>query len=262
MRTSSWRGALHSRSSEIGLLIIFALAIFLVEQVRWDTILRNQVSWLVNPLSEAASTGVNFISQPIRLTETMFSSTGQVEELKQQQAVLLAEIVELEKLRKENEQLKQLIGQAGESREQLTIAAPILSYAYPAVGVGHEDGVIEGQLVMINDNLVGIVTKVEEHQSRISLLSDVNSQPILVQTDSGARGLLQGTGNKLIISQVMPDAQLLTGEKVITVGQPGIAAGIFVGLVGEKDQSLTQPTQQAEVEQQVSFYSSPLVTIN
>ena len=80
-------------------------------------------------------------------------------------------------------------------------------------------------------------------------------------TDSGAQGLIAGDGQAIFLSLVPQDKQVVVGEKVVTIGQEYIPAGVFIGTVAETVGDPAEPTKQLRLEQYVSFFSAPLVTV-
>ncbi len=261
MRIDSWSNSTNTPSFTLGVLVICGIAIFLVEQVRWDLFLRERLGWMTVPVSKRVVQGVELVTHPAYSLSSYFSAATELDRLRVQHAQDLATIAELERLKAENEILKQMVEGEGSTQQAKIIAAPITSYAYPAIGAGLSEGVSEGQVIVTNETLLGRITQVESDQSRVQLLFNLDSQPILAETASGAQGLIKGTGKKVIFTEVLPDNKLTVGERVTTSGQPGIKPGLLVGVIASISPPSSVPTQVAEIDQLVSFYTTPLIEV-
>lgn len=261
IRLNSWSNSINSFSFYYGVLIICGIAIFLIEQVRWDLFLRTRLQWMTVPVSQMIARGVELTTHPAYSLSVYFSDATELDRLRTQHAQDLVTIAELEYLKEENEILKRMLQGESNTHQSKMIAAPITSYAYPAIGIGSSAGVREGQVVVAHQTLLGKITEVESDQSRVQLLFNLDSQPILAETTSGVQGLIKGTGKKVMLTEVLPDSQLTIGDKVITSGQPGIKQGLLVGVIVAVTPPSSTPTQMAEIDQLVSFYTTPLVEV-
>jgi len=174
----------------------------------------------------------------------------------------LSKLNELDALKAENEELRNILGTTSRKLEQKTIVgAPIVSLAYPAVGVGSVDGVREKDMVLINDVLVGTIDQVTEYQSRVSLLSSKRKNRILVRTESGVEGVIDGDGRNVLLTHIPQSIEVKEGERVMTVGQEGIEKNVLIGTIKKIDNDPSQATQTFVVSQLVSFYNAVLVEV-
>ncbi len=207
-----------------------------------------------------------FVSQSyIQLRDRMLILRGrgiplyEYQELRQQYTNLLVRVSKLEQFEAENQVLKEALGQQL-SRDRL-LSAPIITANGTFVGLGSEDGVELGESVLAQDVLVGIVTEVSHHQSRITPLQQLRDQPLLVRTETDVVGLVVGSGKSLLLTEVARDAQLTKGMRVLTAGQEGVRPGMLIGTVREVELSLSAPTLTAILDQPSSLYEVPLVSI-
>jgi cell shape-determining protein MreC len=127
--------------------------------------------------------------------------------------------------------------------------------------MGSDDGVEVGNIVYISDVLVGRIVSVSRTQSQVALFSSRDAEPVLVQTASGAQGLLVGNGTRTLLTQIPVQVSITTGERLTTVGQQGIPPGQFIGVVASVSAPGTAPMQTALIDQLQSFYTVPLVEI-
>jgi cell shape-determining protein MreC len=109
--------------------------------------------------------------------------------------------------------------------------------------------------------MVGLVGDVAEHSSNVELLFQSPSINIVARTESGVEGIITGNGKQIIMSEVERDAQVSQGERVVTVGQPGIAPDLFLGQVVEIKNKPSAPVKQVVIEQIVDFYQARVVEV-
>lgn len=205
---------------------------------------------------------VDKLIQPYEYIVFTFSKSRYLEQLEGQYARVLAQLTELDRLRLENEELKKLLGASDQKLNKKTvIGAPIVSLAYPAVGVGFIDGVSENDMVLIKGVLVGTIDVVTEYQSRVSLLSSKRKSRILARTESGIEGVIDGDGKNVLLTHIPRSIEVTEGERVMTVGQEGIEKNILIGTIQKSYHSPSDATQTFIIQQLVSFYSAVLVEV-
>lgn len=242
----------------LGLVVV---SIFMLERVGWASVLQSHVLTALQPIEFFGMRSAAVLEFPFYLLENERRSAAEVQNLKKSYAHALARLSELEAVQKENDALRAMIVDTDSKTIKKRLAAPVLSYAVTAVALGSEDGVTEGDLVYIADVLIGRVMTVSKTQSQVLLFSSRDSDPVLAQTETGVQGLLVGTGKRVEMTQVPVQLVINPGERLTTVGQPGIPPGQFIGVVASVLQPTTAPMQTAVVDQLYSFYSAPLVEL-
>lgn len=237
------------------------LVIFLLGRVGWSGVVIQNLQTTLAPVSEVVASSILLIERPFYSFNHMYSSAAELSIVKEKYAASLAELGELERLKVENQQLRQMIENRHLSLSERVIATPVASYAYPAVAAGLNQGVRAGGLVMVADTLLGRITSTELEESRVQLLSSQDAQPVLAQTQAGVQGLVKGNGRAVLLTQLPPDITLTAGERVVTLGQPGIKPGVFIGVIAADQVQGTAATKTVVLDQLVSFYTTPLVEI-
>jgi cell shape-determining protein MreC len=255
----SFRSQNKQRRVLMGVVLLVALA--LVEYVGALSPVEDVLVQALQPLQAAQIRVIQIAKAPVRSLLLNYQSAEHLQELQEQHAVALAELAQLQTLRRENEALKELLENTNRTLEERRVAVPVVSLSYPAVAAGSENGVVEGSMVTYKDVLLGVVTEVSAHQSRVALLSSKDSIPVLAKTDSGVMGIVTGNGKRALLTEIPRDDEIVVGEKVTTMGQPGIRRGILVGTVSSIDTRPSAPTQTAVLEQLVSFHEAPVVEI-
>lgn len=251
----------HTFVQELLFVMAVGIVVLLAERVGWSSFLIAHLQKILVPISREVSSFIQFVEQPLFSLNHMYASAEELSEVKIKYAESLALLTELDTLKKENQQLRQMMENRHLSLNERIVAAPVVSYGYPAVAVGTAQSVREGSLILVADTLLGRVIEVGAQESRIELLSSKESQPVLVQTESGLQGLAKGTGRGVVLTQLPPDSVIIPGQRVTTLGQPGIKSGIFVGIISADQVQATAPVKTVPLDQLVSFYATSLVEI-
>ncbi len=254
---------------QVAILCLAVVSIFMLERVGWARTLQQTTLTVLQPIEYLGMRSASILEFPFYLIDQERKNAAEVSNLKQAYARALARLSELEAVEKENEALRVVIegdgstaqGSNANRREKKQLAAPIISYAMTAIALGSADGIQEGALVYISDTLMGRISTVSKNQSQVLLFQTRDSQPVLVQTESGVQGLLVGTGKRVEVTQLPIQAVINPGERLTTVGQPDIPSGQFVGVVATVSKPATAPMQTAVVDQLHSFYAAPLVEV-
>ena len=151
-----------------------------------------------------------------------------------------ARILELEQnvaeLEQQNRQLKKLLDYA-ETQSVKTIAAPVIGRSRDrwwdrvTLGKGSEDGIKPGYIVMGIGGLVGRVTHVTTHTSKVLLISDSTSRVGAILSRNRQFGYVKGKSSSTVVMQFFHQvAGLKPGDEIATSSlsklyPPGLAIG-------------------------------------
>lgn len=161
---------------------------------------------------------------------------------------------ELEQLKKENEQLRTLVAELEEYRQQdqrlaslvtisdtyglETVSAQVTDVTTgwdrtATISKGSADGIKVGQGVISSCGLYGQVESVTEHASVVRLVNDADASTAAMIQNSHARGIVKGAyDGTLTLEYVSVDTTVGEGDIVITSGQGGAyPRGIVMGTV-------------------------------
>jgi cell shape-determining protein MreC len=246
---------------EIMGVLALVIVMSLMELVGWLSSIKPVVELLLLPASRTFSTLIIGSTTPAIHFGQMISRPNQLRELEQSYAVALSQLSELDQLRRENLALREMLENTDRTLTKKLITAPIVSLSVPAIAAGQQDGVLPGSQIGARGVLLGVVQEVSVHQSTVKLLSGHDSAPVLVQTEKGVQGLVEGNGQEVILTQIPREEVIASGQRVVTLGQPGIAGGLLVGTIGEIITSDSAPVQSAIVNQLVSFYELSIVEV-
>lgn len=241
------------------LLVVICLVIS--EYVGLLTPVRGWGEQAFKPLWGLGSTLYASISWPLQWSSSASHAARRIQDLEFRYSEALAQLGELQRLKEENEALRSLVENSPRPEVSRLVAAPILSYGTPYVGVGSQEGAQEGAVVLAAHTLVGFLDEVSEHQSQVRLLTHAQTQPVLARTESGVEGVIKGTGSRVTLTEVAKDTTLTVGERVVTAGQKGIDGDIFIGRISSIDNPPAAPTQTAVIEQLVTLYETRVVEV-
>lgn len=239
----------------VGLFLALSeyLGLFNPVRSRAELIFKTPLSWGYQ-VSE-------LIVSPGKMVWFSLSAKERIKELEIALATTKAYETEMDMLKEENEELRSLLENTDRNLRESVISTVILSSSVPMVGAGSKEGVEVGDGVLVANTLVGRVSRVHDHLAEVDLLLSPQSQPVLVVSQSGVKGVVAGDGKKVILSEIDREAPIEPQERLKTQGQTGLKPGLFVGLRGNE---LTKPQDETRVfviDSIVDFYQSGLVEI-
>ena len=161
-----------------------------------------------------------------------------------------ARILELEQrvteLDRQNQQLKQLLNYT-ETQTVETIATPVIKRSRDrwwnrvTLGKGSQDGIKPGYIVMGIGGLVGRVTHVTSHTSRVLLISDNTSRVGAILSRNRQLGYIKGEGSSTVVMHFFEQvADIKPGDRVSTSSLSKLyPAGLPIGKVKSTQQKKT-----------------------
>lgn len=193
------------------------------------------------------------------------SQDSKIKKLKDENVGLLSKIVDLEKLKRENQALSDQFQTSFPSSYKLLkgdiIGAPgfVPGVSHPInfiLNRGSKDGLRVGQAVIFKDNLVGTISKVSVNLSKVNLINNPFSS-FTAKTENGAQGIVRG-GGSLTLDNVQLSENIKEGELVLTKGDInsngiGIPADLIVGKITEIEKNPSDLFQKAKIESFVDF---------
>lgn len=225
------------------------------------TILSGVTTWMFKPALAVNTRIVQTIEWPIETLVSSRSVARRVQELEVAYAQAIADLSRLEGVEDENKELKRLLENTDRSFRESRVAGSLVSLARPAVSVGANSDIQEGSEVVANGILVGTVNEVMPSLSFITLLAQTDHPPVLAKTNQDTKGVVIGTGRSLVLTEIPLDDPLEVGDRVITLGQPGISSDLVIGRVVRIEKDPASPVKEAHLEQVVDFYQTRIVEV-
>ena len=198
----------------------------------------------------------------------------------------------LSALREQNEELRELLADTEEYRQEINRLRDLLDMKQVSgvtgpvariigrstnawdqsitIDLGTADGVTSGMTVMGSNGVVGQVSRASEHSSSVRLLSDPNSGAAVMVQSSRANGVVRGSLSGLLyLEDVDEDKLPEVGDVIVTSGLGGsYERGLIVGsVVSLGDSSSTSsivvnPNDNAEMLEEVVVVFKAPQTIN
>jgi rod shape-determining protein MreC len=266
----------------LGLLVLLSLALITISfRESQDGPLhaaQGAVASALQPLEVA----VERVARPFRdaydWTSGLFSARSEAERLRAENEQLRQQVIQNESALQENPELRRLLDyRSGPTfpDDYDSVAAQVLSRPASAfeqeivVSVGSADGVQENAPVVTAEGLVGQVTRLEGHAARVRLLTDEQSAVSAVDLRTDAGGVVRHgqTGDSLVLDRVRKDAVVKVSDEIVTAGwRTGPLASLYpkgipigrVTFVGRLDTDLYQ---QVQIRSDVDFSSLDSVLV-
>lgn len=249
------------QKKQLQYFLILSFLLLILDLSGYTRLVESQTMIFLQPMHVLSSQVIFRVSSPFLYLKKMGKDAVYLRELELSHAQLLAKVSEIEAVEKENHELRRLLENIDRKKDKRIITSPISSYTFPAVAAGLDEGMREGQPVFYRDSLLGVIDTVYPHYSQVSLLVAKDTHHVVAQTESGAEGLLVGTGKRVILDYLSQDAELTVGQRVVTVQQPGLKEGLYIGTISKVEKDPTALYQRAEVTQAVTFFETYYVEI-
>ncbi|MDD2731731.1 MAG: rod shape-determining protein MreC [Candidatus Pacebacteria bacterium] len=167
---------------------------------------------------------------------------------------LLAEIIALKSLEKENEALRYALGIELKKDYDKLILAQIISKDpsddYILIDKGSKEGVLKDMPVITKEKIiVGRAEEIYDSFSKIMLISNKKSSFDINIYDKDISGIAKGTGSFNLFIDLLPrDKEVLIDDIVITSSFGGVyPSGLIVGEITKIKKNDIESVQQAEI---------------
>jgi len=270
-------GKLPSRSNAairrrlvVGVLVVLALALITVSFRQSDDgalgATHDAVATALRPFEVA----IERVARPFRDAwgwfDGLLDAKSKASELQAENEQLRQQVVQNRFAVGENARLKELLAfregpafpRDFEGLAAAVITRPAGAFAEAVVvSVGASDGVEKDAPVVTAAGLVGLVTRVGSHSSRVTLLTDPQSAVSALDVATGAAGIVRhgrGVGSTLILDRVPKDKRVRVGDTIVTAGwrtgrlESLYPKGIQIGRVTSVGQADTDLYKQVQVE--------------
>lgn len=232
----------------VGLILILALLFFLGDYLR--SIFLQKTSNLQYNFS---SLGKNFFNfwQNIFFDEKLREEN---KKLKEENQKMIAQLVELENLKKENEELKKALNLHLEKdfilKEANIISISLKGHAF-YINKGKEDGV-EKDLPVINSNkvLIGKIKEVYQKNSLVELITAPDQKIGVLIGPKKIPALAKGEGKDFLVAENIPKGnEIETNQIVISANiQKEIPSSLLIGEVKQIEESDLAPFLKIKIK--------------
>lgn len=245
----------HSMPAGTRVLLFSALSVLLMladVRLKLTEPVRQAVSAVLFPMQWAAMRPVEWLATGQGYLQDLSDAQDESLNARKQMTAMVLKVQEAERLREENQQLRDLL----ELRPRLvvtTVAAEVMyetpdSYTRRVVlDKGQVAGVEAGSPVMDDLGVLGQVTRVQPFSSEVTLLSDREQAISVMVARTGARSVAYGDASNLRndgmeLRFMSNDADVKEGDELVTSGVDGVfMAGLPVARVVRVERRAQSP---------------------
>lgn len=183
------------------------------------------------------------------------------ERLKNENALLRSQLIQLQEQQKDNDVLYSLLRVARTRPDSNYVAAMVIGrdtnpfMRYILIDQGSDSGLRHGMPVLTAQGLVGRIDAVTASAARVQLITDPDSAVNVRLPDAQADGILVGSVTGDVNLDMIPqEAEMRPGELILTSGLGGTyPSNILVGQVASVRKLETALFQNASVQPVVDF---------
>lgn len=241
-------------------LIVVIIILLIVENIGLLNGVKAFAEKIAQPFQKFGVEVVSGIEMPYRVAQSSYNSYKKIQDLEVRYGELAAVVGQQANLQTENDELRKMLNATASTGQTDRILMPVLGYSQPLIA-NTQHNFQAGDPVFISGVFVGQVGKLEQDQAQIVLLSQVFAQPILAKTELGTTGLVYGNGKDVLMKEIPIEQQIQLGQKIFTSGQDSILPNWYIGRIKEVQRHEGSPTQEAVLDQGVSFFEAKMVEI-
>lgn len=214
--------------------------------------------------SKAAAGVLEQLTVPLQKSLfTSFHKPGEnkteTEKLRDENNRLLGELAKQKEIEKENSALKDQFNTPGISSHKL-LPAQVIGTDDDEVIIdrGTGEGVKEGSVIIVKDNLIGRVISASAHISVVNLVTHKDILFTAQAQKTQALGVINGRGGGMILANVILSDTLEKGDLVVTKGDvdktgDGYPPHLIVGKIVSVDKRASNLFQVAQVQSLVDL---------
>lgn len=242
----------RNRIIGIGLIIFMSLVVLRVTPIAESV--RSVLGSFVNPVVAKGSAIGVFVQSTFSFVGDIGSVREEQQRLYQENISLRATKAEMEVLRTENERLRQSLSLL--PREDFSLIGadiiardPLGGGQWVMINRGSVEGIALQQSVIFDERiLIGRVSEVFEHQSRVQLITHSDSVIPVMHSETQTEALAQGDhGIGITIADIPRDIELAEGDVFVTIGLEGtkVIDRLSVGTIQHIEESSDYLVQNA-----------------
>lgn len=213
----------------------------------------DKMGWLAAPKSQLEQ----ILAFRIELPE--FNNNQELKKLREENIILLSQLVDQQNLINENNALRIQLGAKRDwsaLAEKELLPARVLAAAndFLIIDKGEKSSIKIGTNAIYKNILLGKVVAVSASRSRIELVTKAGSK-IPAKSQKGALGIVASKGgadNKLILQNVTSKETLETGDLILTRAEEEFLPDLLLGKVSEVERQESAIFQQAKLDSPVN----------
>jgi len=221
-----------------------------------------------NPLTA----GLQFITLPLQKwtfiasTQSPSQATSE-QQLQQENNQLRSQLAQMQELQKDNQALHDQFKVTSPSSQTL-LPAEVIGIQQNALLIdkGEHDNVHVGNVVVVNDNLIGKISKITPNISLITLMTDPSTSFTAETAKTSANGIVRAQDGIVIFGNVVLTDKLQSNDIVMTKGSMdsqgnGYPPKLIVGKIVSIDKQASSLFQSAKIESLVNVSQLRMVFV-
>lgn len=253
--------------------IIVVLVLFIIiAVVGWAWRQRDSLPFITKPLQivaapfeYGASRIMDTLSSTFHIVDISLKNRIEWESLEKENAELKERSVDYDEILAENKRYRELLDFKAAHRQFNVRAGSVISRDYGTwsntmvIDIGSEDGIEENMAVVTPAGVVGFISDVYPHSSRVQLLTDPRTSigAIVQRPESRVSSVVRGNGNVPTEPQfvnIAKDADILEGDTLVTSGFGSIyPKGLYIGTIVSIHQDDNDFVKYAVIRPSVDF---------
>ncbi|WP_042354918.1 rod shape-determining protein MreC [Bacillus rubiinfantis] len=263
------------------LIVLLVSIIILVALIGFSLRERSKLTWPEQFVKDTAGWVQSLVSKPTNYIAGFFENLEDLQntyeenkELKTRVDKIASLEAEVQALKKDNQELRDILGEKKSLRDYETQQATVIGrnpdrwHEMIIIDKGKLKGIKKNMAVITANGLIGKVKSVNQFSSTVQLLSAMdpkNRISAVVQGKTDVYGFVQGFDDKeklLLIKSIPTGAKVKKGQKVTTSGLGGVfPGGLMIGTVVDVKTDQYGLNQTALVKPGADFYDIQNVMI-
>ncbi|MGG5254898.1 rod shape-determining protein MreC [Neobacillus sp. SM06] len=255
------------------LIMLLVSIIILVALIGFSLRGRSQPSWPEQFVKDTAGWIQSLVSKPAQYVASFIGNLQDLQntydenkQLKTRVEKIVSLEAQVQMLKKENKQLRDVLGEKKSLSDKEPMAAAVIGrnpdrwQEIVIIDKGKVNGIKQNMAVMTATGLVGKVKSVNQFTSTVQLLSamDPKNRISAIVQGSNTNGTVEGYDEEkklLLVKRIPYDAKVAKGQTVITSGLGGVfPEGLLIGTVVDVKPDQYGLNQTAYVKPGADFY--------
>ncbi|MEA2020754.1 MAG: rod shape-determining protein MreC [Patescibacteria group bacterium] len=221
-------------------LLVATLVIAGLAHTMWGQKINTLAISFFSPFYKGVAVTTRSVKEQVEFFISLRDVASRNKELQEQVLQLQSEVMELGRLKEENERLRRQLALSVKGEKNLLSAEvvgwePIGSENYFMINKGADNNLEKNMPVVYEGYLVGQVVLVDNNTARVQAVTDPNMWVFAVDKDSETRtkGVVSGyMADKLIMRKIFEGEEIQVGDVIVTSGEAGtLPSGLILGRV-------------------------------
>lgn len=234
------------------ILLVLGIVIILFDALGYLNSFKGSLNNAITPIEY-------FFSQANRQISSTFESFSSISNLRVENDLLKKKIAKLESeevivddIMNENEILRKQLSYKNDENVEYIMARVVSTNhmsdkSFLKIDKGNKDGLEKGDIVVYENNYVGLLYEVFDYTSVVILLDSTKSVILCKTEGNKAEGIVKGTKDGLLFTEVSVTDKIEVNEKIIYYPE-SISFPLVVGYIEEIFDSPSAPKQTARIE--------------